>query len=234
MSPSRQLSTFLNYLAATNDADSTSASCSLPSINDISKELGVSVASLREQLEVAKALGFVDVRPRTGIRRLEYSFSPAVTQSLSYALASNQDSFESYSDLRNHVEAVYWSEAVQMLTTEDKNILAHLVSSAWQKLHGTPIQIPHQEHRQLHIMIYSRLENVFVRGILEAYWDAYEAVGLNVYADYNYLQEVWKFHQAMVDAIISGEYKSGFDALVEHKDLLYHRPQQFGVGLTET
>jgi DNA-binding FadR family transcriptional regulator len=36
----------------------------------MSKELGVSVALLREQLEVAKAIGLVEVRPRTGIRRL--------------------------------------------------------------------------------------------------------------------------------------------------------------------
>ena len=45
----------------------------LPSLSVLSEELDVSVARLREQLEVAKALGFVDVRPRTGIKRLEYN-----------------------------------------------------------------------------------------------------------------------------------------------------------------
>jgi DNA-binding GntR family transcriptional regulator len=60
-------------------------------------------------------------------------------------------------------------------------------------------------------------------GILEAYWEAYEAVGLNVYADYEYLQEVWSYHQKMVDAICRGDFELGYQALVEHKDLLYHR-----------
>jgi DNA-binding FadR family transcriptional regulator len=76
------------------------------------------------------------------------------------------------------------------------------------------------------MLIYRRLNNVFVQGILEAYWGAYEAVGLNVFADYIYLQAVWNFHQTMIDSIIVGEYDSGYKALVEHKDLLYHRPHQ--------
>jgi len=73
-------------------------------------------------------------------------------------------------------------------------------------------------------LIYSRLDNPFVQGLLEAYWEIYEAVGLNLYADYNYLERVWTYHQQMVDAICAGDFESGYRALVEHKDLLYHRP----------
>lgn len=227
MSPSRHLSNFLNYLADTANGDTgITDSDNLPSINDISNDLGISVASVREQLEVAKALGLVEVRPRTGIRRLPYTFSPAVRQSLSYALTADPNWFDAFSDLRNHVEESYWHQAVNTLTEEDKGELETLVARAWEKLHGTPIQIPHAEHRQLHMLIYSRLNNVFVEGILEAYWDAYEAVGLNVFADYTYLQAVWNFHQSIVDSIFSGDDDSGYKALVDHKDLLYHRPHQ--------
>ena len=84
----------------------------MPSLTDLSRELGISVAALREQLEVARALGLVEVRPRTGMRRLSYSFTPAVKQSLGYALALNKDHFEKYSELRSHIESVYWDEAV--------------------------------------------------------------------------------------------------------------------------
>ena len=65
-------SEFFAYLAA-SETDEESESDRLPSLNALSAELGVSVARLREQLEVAKALGLVEVRPRTGIRRLPYS-----------------------------------------------------------------------------------------------------------------------------------------------------------------
>jgi DNA-binding FadR family transcriptional regulator len=196
----------------------------LPSLSELSKQLGISVAALREQLEVAKAIGLVEVRPRTGIRRLPYTFLPAVRQSLSYAIHIDRAYFDAFSDLRNKIEAAFWDQAVRQLTPLDHETLQTLMVQAWEKLRGTPIQIPHAEHRQLHLCIFGRLGNPFVQGILEAYWEAYEAVGLNVFADYDYLQQVWSYHQKMVDAICCGEFESGYQALVEHKDLLYHRP----------
>ena len=61
-------------------------------------------------------------------------------------------------------------------------------------------------------------------GILEAYWDAYETIGLNVYTGLTYLQEVWQYHQQMVDAICIKDYQLGFRKLLDHTDLIYHRP----------
>ena len=183
------------------------------------------MASLREQLEVARALGLVEVRPRLGTRRRVYSFTPAIRQSLGYALALDDTHFRKYSELRNHVESAFWYEAVEKLTNDDKEELQALVTRAWEKLRRDPIQVPHEEHRNLHLKIFSRLENPFVTGILEAYWEAYEAVGLNVFAGgYDYLQEVWRYHQEMVESICSRNYEAGHEALVKHTDLLYHRP----------
>ena len=216
---SPEISEFMRYLAAHADADD-----GLSSLKDLSVELGVSLATLREQLEVARALGLVEVRPRLGTRRREYTFTPAVRQSLQYALALNDSHFRKYSELRNHVEAAFWYEAVEKLTDTDKAELQALVARAWEKLRGLQIQVPHEEHRALHLTIYRRLENPFVTGILEAYWDAYETVGLNVFAGgYEYLQEVWRYHEKMVASICSGDYKAGYEALTAHTDLLYHR-----------
>jgi DNA-binding FadR family transcriptional regulator len=217
--PLESLSEFLRYLAA-HHHDETS----LPALTDLGRELGISVASLREQLEVARALGLVEVRPRTGIRRLPYSFLPAVRQSLGYAMSLDQNSFEAFADLRKHVEAAYWHEAVQQLTADDQSHLQSLMERAWNKLNGTSIQIPHEEHKQLHLTIYKRLNNSFVSGILEAYWEAYESIGLNVFTDYKYLQEVWQYHQQMVDSICNKDYEAGYKALMDHTDLIYHRP----------
>jgi DNA-binding FadR family transcriptional regulator len=173
---------------------------------------------------VARALGLVEVRPRLGTRRREYTFAPAVRQSLQYALAVNDEHFRKYSELRNHVEAAFWYEAVEKLMDADKVELQALVTRAWQKLGGLQIQVPHEEHRNLHLLIYRRLENPFVTGILEGYWDAYETVGLNVFAGgYEYLQEVWRYHEKMVASICSGDYKVGYEALTAHTDLLYQR-----------
>lgn len=217
-------SDFLRYLAAPpNGAAGQPEDVQLPSLKDLSAELGVSVAALREQLEVARAIGLVEVRPRTGIRRLPYAFAPAVRQSLSYAVSLDMEYFFAYADLRNHIEAAYWEEAIARLSTEDHEALRCLVAQAWEKLRGSPVRIPHQEHKQLHLCIYSRLGNPFVQGLLEAYWEVYEAVGLNLYADYLYLTQVWEYHQRMVESICAGDYASGRQALIEHRDLLYAR-----------
>lgn len=217
---SPDLSEFLRYLANHEEVEN-----GIPSLKKLSVELGVSLASLREQLEVARALGLVEVKPRLGTRRRNYSFTPAIRQSLGYALALNDEHFLKYSELRNHVESAFWYEAVQKLTSEDKQELQSLIARAWEKLHHVPIQVPHEEHRNLHLKIYSRLENPFVTGILEAYWEAYEAVGLNVFAGgYEYLDEVWQYHQKMVEAVCNGDFEAGYQALVKHTDLIYQRP----------
>ena len=216
---SPEISEFLRYLAAHEEAEN-----GLPTLSELSRELGIGVAALREQLEVARALGLVEVKPRMGTRRREYSFTPAIRQSLGYALALDNAHFLKYAELRNHVEAAFWDKAVRLLTREDQQELRNLVARAFEKLRGMPIQVPHEEHRLLHLKIYSRLENPFVIGVLEAYWEAYEAVGLNVFAgSYEYLQEVWQYHRKMVDAICKGDFEAGYEALVAHTDLLYQR-----------
>ena len=214
------ISDFLNYLANNSGDDGY-----LPSLSELSQHIGVSIATLREQLEVARALGLVEVKPRTGVRRKPYSFTPAVRLSLRYAVALQDNHFKQYTDLRNHVETAYWEEAVRSLTPEDKQYLIGIVDQAWAKLRGSPVQVPHAEHRQFHLLIYNRINNPFVTGILEAYWDAYEVVGLNFYTGgIDYLEEVWNYHTQMKDAILAGDLKRGRNALIKHVDLLAHRP----------
>ena len=221
-SSSHQLSDFMNYLARqmTNGAET------LPSLNELSDELEVSVASLREDLQVARVLGLVEVKPRTGIKCVPYRFAPAVTKSLSFAVSVKPDAFRHYSDLRNHIEASYWYQAVSALTPSDIEELQDVIRIANNKLQSDPIKIPQEEHRRLHMIIYRRLDNEFVLGILESYWEIYDAVGLSVYEDRKYLERVWQYHQQMVDSIARHDYLAGYQALIAHMDLLYQREKQ--------
>jgi DNA-binding FadR family transcriptional regulator len=199
---------------------------SLPSLSELSKVLGMSVSTLREDLQVARAMGLVEVKPRTGIKCLPYDFTPAVLKSLAFAVSVKKENFRQFSDLRSHTEASYWYQAVSALLPEDIQKLNDIIQVAQRKLGSDPIQIPHGEHRQLHLTIYSRLNNPFVSGILESYWDIYEAVGLSVYEDRKYLKRVWSYHQQMVDSITNTDFLSGYQALIAHMDLLFQREQQ--------
>ena len=195
----------------------------LPALDDLSIELKISVGKLREQLEVARTLGMVDVRTRSGIRLEEYTFMPAVRFSVLYALALDPSQFDAFNMLRNRIEAAFWHDAVSHLIPEDHAHLRDLVQKAWDKLNVHPIRIPHDEHRDLHLTIYGRLQNPFVKGLLEAYWEAYEAVGLSVFSDYAYLRDVWTYHEKIVNAIEAHDEEAGYALLVKHTALLRNR-----------
>ena len=113
-----------------------------------------------------------------------------------------------------------------LLNRQDFDQLRAYIHRAREKLSGDPTQIPHAEHREFHLSIYRRLNNPFVLGLLETYWELYEAVGLDVYADYSYLQTVWMYHEKMVDAICTGDFSAGFHALTDHMKLLQERSHQ--------
>ncbi|MCW1971116.1 MAG: FCD domain-containing protein [Anaerolineae bacterium] len=195
----------------------------LPALDDLSSKLGISVGKLREQLEGARMLGLVEVRPRTGIKLAPYSFTPAVRASLLFALAHQPQQFDKFSDLRNHIEFNYFYEAADKLTPADLKELQAIIESAKAKLQGKPILIPDIEHRELHLALFKRLDNPFVLGLLEAYWDAYEAVGLNVYADISYLTDVWCYHERIVEALVAHKHPEAYDLLVQHTKLLQQR-----------
>ncbi len=197
----------------------------LPSLQEVAQLMGWSMTRVREELAVAKALGIVEAKPRVGLRHLPYRFTPAAWLSLKYALMIDQQRyFSQFADLRRRVEAAYFYDAVKSLTEEDKDHLQQLVASAWDKLHRQPPLIPHEEHRELHLTIYKRLDNTFVNGLLEAYWNAYEIVGLSRYSSLEYLSEVWEYHSRIVEGIVSGDYDSAYQALIEHTKLLANRP----------
>lgn len=214
---------FLRYLAEMSGENGNIDSDRIPPLADLSEQHGVSIATLREQLHAARVMGFVEVRPRTGIRRIPYKFGPAVSESLSYAIAIDKSHFDSFADLRKKIEADYWFEAVEKLSQEDIEELNVLLDQATNKLDGHPIHIPHTEHRKLHMTIFKHIKNPFVIGIFEAYWNAYEEVGLNRYEHLEYLQDVWSYHQKIVAAISSGKMQLSHKILIKHFDLLSSR-----------
>jgi DNA-binding FadR family transcriptional regulator len=69
-------------------------------------------------------------------------------------------------------------------------------------------------------------------GILEAYWDAYNAVELNRYSDYDYLQQVWAYHERILDALCAGDYESARENFIEHTHLIRNQPGMQNIGWT--
>jgi len=214
-----RLSELLKYLASIPEGGDQR----IPPLSELSLQLGISVASLREQLEAARLLGIVDIKPKAGIHKTVYSLKPALSASLTYAVESNSSLFSHLSNLRKHLESAYFIEAVQLLSTSDIDSLVKLVKQAQEKIRSIPPQLPNAEHRELHLGIYKRLNNPFVLSIMEVYWDLYRYTGLEIYPEMNYIDRVWQYHQRIVEAIRQGNAPLGLQILIEHLDLISQR-----------
>lgn len=213
------LSVFLNYLANIQ-AESDSR---VPALSELSKEIGLSVATLREQLESAKVLGVVEVKPKVGIRKTPFEFKKAIKPGLDYAIASGSISFHHFADLRKHLESAYFIEAVQQLSAEDILKLEELINSAQLKINSYPSQVPADEHREFHTFIYRKLENPYLDGMLDAFWDVYQKTGYDVNTDLSHIERVWRYHARIVEMIKTRQYSQGLSLLMEHMELVPQR-----------
>lgn len=212
-------------MAAKNDlltylAKSVVENTSVPSIALLSLELGISTASVREQLEVAKRLGVVEVKPKVGIQLRAFSLTEPLNTALSYGLAVDSTLFDQFADLRKHLESSYWFESVSQLNRADVDHLQGLVTQALSRIQNQPMQVPEKEHREFHLTFFKRLDNPAVISLLEAYWDVYHKAGVTLLMDRDYLVSVWHFHQMMVDALRDREFEKGYQALLTHMDLV--------------
>ncbi len=195
----------------------------IPTIQQLSSELGISTACLREQMELAKNLGIIATQPRKGIEIREYQFKPAVEKSLYYAISLDKKYFHQFSELRNHLEKAFFVESAKTLSEENIIELKGFVSKAQSKLNSFPVQIPHQEHRDYHLSIYRPHKNTFLLGILESYWDMYEQVGLDTYNNLSYLVNVWDYHKNILEKIEHKDFEGAYLLLIAHMELIDER-----------
>jgi GntR family transcriptional repressor for pyruvate dehydrogenase complex len=205
----------LDYLA-----EATEKHQPLPSIPEIGRQLGISTSSLREQLEVARQIGVVEIRPKTGMSLHNFTLTSTLMLGFRYSQKVDPLTFEQLSDLRKNLESAYWPEAAPLLNREEIARLESLVQQANQKIARSPIQIPKEEHRDFHLGIFQHLNNHFVFSILESYWNLYQSSDLIIYMDQAYLELVWNFHQKIVDALKARDFARGHEALLKHMDLV--------------
>lgn len=202
----------------------------LPPMDDLARTMRVSRGKLREELIAAQAYGVVEMRPGDGTYVRPFDFYTAIRTIVLYGIERDRSNFDRFYRLRVQIEAAFWEPAARRLEAEDIETLQAILERAEKRLKGSPVEIPHEEHREFHLSMFGKLDNEFVLGLLRAYWDAYEAVGLNRYFDYSYFEKMWSSHRIMVEAIITGRYDVGKQAMLEHFTLLEDRLESSSEG----
>lgn len=209
-------SEFIDYLV-THDRN---GSRRLPPLSQISAETHLGIGKLREQMAVARALGLIEAAPKRGIECLGYDFLPAVRMSLEAGIALDANCFQEFADLRIRLEIAFWADAVQALRESDLGRLEELCDVAEGKLARDVVEIPHEEHREFHLRICSHLPNPFVLALLTAYWDVYRIVAPKYFEELAHLQQVWRYHRRIVQALQAGHMEESRRLHVEHMRLL--------------
>jgi DNA-binding FadR family transcriptional regulator len=195
----------------------------LPAMGELARQMRVSRGKLREELIAAQAFGVVEMRPGDGTYVRPFDFYSPIRTLVLYGIAGDKASFDRYYRLRVQLEVSFWDDAVRALTEADHAQLYQILDRATAKLSSTPVEIPHEEHRELHLGLFGGLDNPFVFGLLAAYWDAYEAVDLHRYHDLSYFTTMWEMHREVVDAIVDGAYERSKEILIQHFTLLEDR-----------
>jgi len=193
---------------------------SIPSIAQLSEDLGLSTSAVREQLEVARQLELVEVKTKTGIQTTAFSAAPAICLAYRYGLEMQPELIWDLLSVRQHLELSFWQEAVVNLTKKDVDYLAEIVDIAFKKINNRPVIIPIEEHKEFHLAIYRPLGNSFLQSIMESYWNISIETGIHNLTDKTYLQNVWTYHQKMQQAIATKEYDLGYQALITHFELV--------------
>ncbi|MDD3949148.1 MAG: FCD domain-containing protein, partial [Anaerolineaceae bacterium] len=122
--------------------------------------------------------------------------------------------------VRQHLELAFWQEAVVRLSHKEIDYLADLIEKAEKKIQNQPVVIPLEEHSEFHLSIYRPLNNTFLNGILETYWQLSQETEFRMYSDQVYLENVWTYHKKIQRAIATKEYDLGYQALMTHFELV--------------
>ena len=213
----------LDYLVTEEMLCDEDTASKLPPIGSLAKELGVSHGKLREDFIAAQAYGMVEMRPGDGTYVRPFDFYSAIRPAVIYGIACDKHNFDKFYRLRAQLEVGFWEEAIRKLLPEDFTKLERIIQRAENRLSSSPIEIPHREHRVFHMMVFSRLNNPFVLGLLKAYWDGYEAVELHRYFDISYYEEMWRYHKQIVELMKVGEIQQSQQVLKDHFAILETR-----------
>jgi DNA-binding FadR family transcriptional regulator len=156
---------------------------------------------------------------------LPYSFAPSILVSSAYAIEISSTYFDQYRDMRNHLEAVYFYEAVALLNPDDMQQLLKIIDEAEKKIGGMPPKSPNIEHRDWHLMLFSHIDNVFVKGFLTVYWEIYQKQDYAFVSDSIYLRNVWSYHRKITEQILVSDFSKAYQTFLEHKDLIKLSPK---------
>jgi len=192
----------------------------LPSENELSKQLDVSRNLVREAVRGLEALGVVDIRRGSGLYVSSFSIEQLMTN-IDYSLQFELLELKELFSIRRALEIGMIGDAIKVRTDEKEAELTQLLEMMRIKAqNGQPFP---EEDRRFHQCLFENLNNQTLLRILDAFWLALNKADQMI--DIQDKNPLWtyEFHIPIVDAFVEGDIDATHNAIQQHYANLENR-----------
>ncbi|MET7603365.1 FadR/GntR family transcriptional regulator [Streptomyces avermitilis] len=189
----------------------------LPTEPELMELLGASRNSVREALKALQAMGIVEIRHGFGTYVGPMSMAPMIEGLAFRTVAGHyrgEDSLLQLLELREAVETGLISRLAGRLAPHDLVELDGLVDRM-EKEAAEGVGLAETD-RAFHATLYRGLGNVLLSEVLEAFWDAFHRVRIDLVDVPQDPRVTCRQHREILDAVRSGDSIRAEEAIREH------------------
>ena len=185
----------------------------MPGEMEVSALLGLSRPVVREAFSVLEAAGVLIVRKGSGRVLMPFSFRSVVNLLSSFAVPHGKLLLDLLA-VRQLMEGNMLPAAAAIMTNSDLDELERLVAAMEEK--ATRNEYFGEEDRQFHALLYRRLDNEVLQGLLELFWAMYHELDIDALSHSQRLDETAAHHRRIVTALRAGDVRRAQHHLDTH------------------
>lgn len=181
----------------------------LQSEAELARQFGVSRNSVREAVKALESTGVLETRRGKGVYVHAFSFGPLLDH-LPYALMLGGRALKDLLALRKALEAAMIGDAMEALRPETVKALRKVLAEMGDRAAAGEGYT--EQDREFHRLLYVDLGNEMLLYTFDLFWQAYHR-GAPRGTD---LMGVFRRHEAIFDAVVSGDAELARTAIRQH------------------
>ncbi len=189
----------------------------MPSETELMRTLGISRGSLREAMKALQTLGVIETRHGHGTYVGRFSLDHLV-DGLTFRIRSERDqslhAVRELLELREILESSLVARVARRLSDDDFLTLNDLVSQ--MEARGARGEMFSYEDRAFHRALYRPLNNTLVVQLLEAFWDIFYVVRVELPGTAPHPELTARHHRQILEALMAGDAVAASTAMTEH------------------
>jgi DNA-binding FadR family transcriptional regulator len=178
---------------------------------ELARLFGVSRNSVREAVKALESTGVLETRRGSGVYIKDFSFAPLL-ENLPYGLMQGPRALGELVALRKALESAMIADAMLALTPASvaalRQVLAVMLARAERK-EGFA-----EQDREFHRLLFADLGNEMLLQLFDLFWVAYHRAAPTV--PHREPVEIYRNHEAILDAVLSGDPERARDAVRQH------------------